>query len=140
MKSKIVLFIVVMSSYFLSAQMALSFSYDNAGNQTQRRLINILLVKNQNVEIFALSDGDELKYWPNPVADYLNMEWFNDEERYCNNLTIYNNQGKLLLSKDYKEDENVDRLDFSQYSVGMYFITLTFSNQEQKQIKIIKQQ
>jgi hypothetical protein len=139
MKAKIVFFIIVMSSHFLTAQ-NINFTYDIAGNQTRRDLVTFSWQKNQSIEIFALSDGDELKYWPNPVEDYLNIEWINDEERYCHNLTIFNNQGKLLYTKDYKEDENVDRLDFSQYSIGMYFISLTFSNQEQKQIKIIKKQ
>jgi hypothetical protein len=140
MKTKIALFFIVTSFNFLSAQMALSFGYDTAGNQTQRNLINILIQKNNSVETFALADGDELKYWPNPVADYLNIEWFNDDERYCNNLSILNNQGKLLFSKDYRDDENIDRIDFSQFSVGMYFIKLSYSNKEQKQIKIIKKE
>jgi len=60
MKTKIVFYItvIVMSFNFLSAQMALSFSYDPAGNQTQRHLINIALVKNNMLENVMLADGD----------------------------------------------------------------------------------
>ena len=136
---KIILICLFFSHLSSNAQSTLTFNYDEAGNQTLRLLV---LGDSDNFgksETFSsFFEGDELKYWPNPVDGLLHLTWQNNEIKHCTKLMLTNNKGQSLLNKALSEDQAIIQIDFSQYSTGIYFITLQYSNQEQKQIKIIK--
>lgn len=125
---------------------SLVFTYDAAGNQTYRGYEVFLLVQGSIDTI--ISDGlnlhlekdylfkKDIAFFPNPVDDFLSLH-INSEER-VSELTVFDLNGKLL--KDIKSNAGRDSfmLNFSEYPIGVYLVTLKFSSGKNETLKIIK--
>lgn len=138
-------------SLFASGQDRITFSYDNAGNQTQRLLcINCTTSKISGTipkEITALKEEDLLNffpedvisYYPNPVKEELYLKWQLIEDNLVTSIQVYGLSGQLLKSYSGLEKNNAQNIPFQAYPSGVYAVVLFYSNGEQKSIKIIKQ-
>lgn len=78
----------------------------------------------------------DIAFFPNPVDDFLSLR-INSEER-VSELTVFDLNGKLL--KDIKSNAGRDSfmLNFSEYPIGVYLVTLKFSSGKNETLKIIK--
>ena len=123
------------------SQMEVRFNYDNAGNQIQRRYISLLVKSQTNqqlTEILSESLNDEISFYPNPVQNELTLNWLNDEESHVKSIDLYDLNGKHLQSLIQNAELSTTQIDFSLYNKGVFLVTLTYTNNEQKTIKIIK--
>lgn len=73
--------------------------------------------------IFDVSSTDEvldfeLNIFPNPVADYLNI----NSEKKINTLNLIDNTGRTVWSRDYKS-QNIE-LNLTDFEAGLYFLEL----------------
>lgn len=128
----------------------ITFSYDDAGNQIQRKLcINCTTSKTSNSipkEITALEEGDLLKfspqdlilYYPNPVKEELYLQWELIEGNYVSSIQVFGLNGQILQSFTNLDKKNNQNIAFQSYPTGMYGVILFYKNGEQKSIKIIK--
>ena len=144
--------LLLLFSFIIQAQVAdrITFSYDDAGNQIQRKLcINCITSKMSNEsikEITALEEGDLLKfseqdvisYYPNPVKEELYLKWQLIEGNYVTSIQLYDLNGRVLQSFSNLDTKNNQNIAFQIYPIGMYSVVLFYKNGEQKSIKIIK--
>lgn len=73
----------------------------------------------------------EIKIYPNPASDFINVEMKNQID---SKVRIYNSCGSMI-----SEATNKTRIDISEYPSGLYFISiLTGNNSYTKKIQIIK--
>lgn len=75
----------------------------------------------------------EFKYYPNPVKNFLDLK----SEKKINSITIYSIDGKNVMTKTIKANEN--RLEMSKLTPGTYIVESRFEDGSVKNFKIIKQ-
>ena len=85
-----------------------------------------------------VNGSEMLNVYPQPTKDYLNIEFKlnnNDESK----LSLYDIQGKVLLSTIINQNLNNIRLDVSEFNSGIYFVKIQSKNNlYTKKIQIIK--
>ncbi|MDD3877875.1 MAG: T9SS type A sorting domain-containing protein [Bacteroidales bacterium] len=84
-----------------------------------------------NIISTGINEGEntlsKLKIYPNPVSDMLYVEAEGFEGNLAN-LTIYSVQGQALKSIDFKVNQNMLAVPFSEFSAGIYFVELKVGN------------
>lgn len=145
---KYLLFSVLLSNHLLNAQ-NLTFGYDMAGNQTSRTLcVNCnSKPKKEFKEISELQEQDLLKfypqetvsYYPNPVREELYLSWQTSADKYVAAVKVFSVTGQVLLNYQGSSKANNYNIAFQDYPSGIYLLLLTYSDGEEKTIKIIKQ-
>lgn len=73
------------------------------------------------VGINKLSQRTELKIFPNPASDYINISTIENSE-----IQIYNSTGQLVLSQYVSPVNN--QLDISVFPAGVYFVNIINKN------------
>lgn len=143
------LFILLHFCFSVSAQTKLTFSYDGAGNQTNRSLcINCLSKSVQQVkEIEAVVENDlekffpedVISYYPNPVKEQLYLQWQLAQDNYVISVHVYSITGQVLQTYQTNSSLNNLNIPFQQYPTGIYLVLLSYKDGGEKSIKIIKQ-
>lgn len=87
--------------------------------------VNILSI--ENPEIF-----NEIKLYPNPTSDIINIEFSNSIE--ITELILYDNLGRSIIIKK----ENLDTLNLTTLPTGIYFLKILCSGGKNVMKKIIK--
>lgn len=148
--NKIFILLLLLCCSISQAQDRITFSYDDAGNQIQRKLcINCTTSKMSNEsikEITALEEGDLLKfspqdvisYYPNPVKEELYLKWEFVNNNLVSSILVYGVNGQQLASYTGFGKKNTHNISFLNFPTGVYGVVLFYTNGEQKSIKIIK--
>lgn len=110
------------------------FSYSNDGNVTGNHGNKdywVVKLSLENLDISGFEKGS-IRVYPNPVKDELQV--MNDLERFSN-YRILDISGKVLLEGQF----NVDFIDVSSLSKGIYFIEMYDCNQFSGAEKFVKE-
>jgi len=111
----------------------LYLEYDAAGNQILSDLVCV------NCPGAAEKHSlDNVTYYPNPVAQELNLIWENSDKSSVTTIRVYTLSGKLIASRDNLDLETALSLNFSDKTSGIYVVEFLSSDGEKKSIKIIK--
>lgn len=147
MKKSLLFIYLFLFSLFASAQDKITFTYDVAGNQTQR-CINCVMPTAKyvsNPKLLTKEDlikdevSDQVSYYPNPVKQELYLSWELANNNTISSIHVYSMNGQLVQSYQHTDKINLQTIPFQEYATGMYAVVLRYSNGEQKSIKIIKQ-
>ena len=138
-----------------SAPNAISFSYDNAGNQIRRIMIylappaprmanpkptdTIAVAKIAEGKLLPTDLYEEIQYYPNPVKSELYVKWKEIDNNDLQTIELYDLNGRLMHS--YPNQSNIDNatIDFESYPAGYYNLMLLYNIGEPKSLKIVKQ-
>lgn len=145
-----VYFALIFFSAFVSRSQSLRFSYDANGNQIERKLVliqmqsfsNAVYSEEENV-LFSVNSEDvrklemieEIEVFPNPVIDWVTMQW--NEEMNVSAIELFDNNGKFQFSRVITFGKS-ELFDLSQYPAGVYFFRIIGKKGEQKTVKIVK--
>ena len=111
------------------------------GNTTL--LSDILFVKTDSLghygnSIIGINESEEeivsVNIYPNPVSEYVNIDFFNIQNLKQNNYQIIDINGQLILSS--KIDSSNNRIDVSNLSSGLYFVKIYNAARLLKCVKI----
>ena len=133
----------------------LNFSYDAAGNQTERKWICVncrpsgstastaettplkvdvkLLDTAKNITIKRTITAS-----PNPFLENLNVSWQVESGVSVKNITVFNISGMKMTDVDPVPSQNTITIPFQRFATGMYIVYITFSDQRKESIKVIK--
>jgi hypothetical protein len=125
------------------------FEYDAAGNQIQRKWCPNCNSKNGSEiykEISKLEDSDLQKffpedvisYYPNPVKEELYLKWELVNENKVSSIDVFTLNGQVLKTVKDNISQNSLAISFQEYPVGIYFLSLNYTNGDKKSIKIVK--
>lgn len=136
----------------VKAQDKVAFAYDTAGNQITRSLcINCLTSKPAKEtpdpelpaeeDLLKFSPEDVFSYYPNPVKEQLYLSWPGSENSpVITSIQVVNINGQILETiPSGSLRGNGQNVSFSLYPRGVYILSITYQNGDQKSIKIIKQ-
>lgn len=142
--------LILISLFYFStnAQNKITFSYDAAGNQTNRTYCFGCASKNSKEikEIEALVEDDfekfypddVISYYPNPVKEELFLSWQITDNNFVDQINVFSLTGQLLKQYIYTSSLNTQNIPFQDYPAGLYVVLLNYNTGEQKSIKIIK--
>ncbi|HXK82450.1 MAG TPA: T9SS type A sorting domain-containing protein [Bacteroidales bacterium] len=146
MKTQLILLIIFgMCANFVTAQQDFGFSYDNAGNRTQRYLL--LMFKNADADTASVYFKDELNnendisglfelnVYPNPADDLINITLTEGELKNTMQVEMYDNTGRILVSDTF--NGNLLTIPVKNYPAGNYIMKI-WNNKEQFDFQIIK--
>jgi Secretion system C-terminal sorting domain len=128
---------------------AISFSYDNAGNQIRRTMIYIAppLPRKANSVATPITEDkllptdlyEEIKYYPNPVKSELFVKWSEIDNNDLLTIELYDLNGRLMRSLPNQSNQENATIDFESYPTGYYNLMLLYKTGEPKSLKIVKQ-
>lgn len=82
---------------------------------------NSLLINEHINGIDNMVTNQYYRIYPNPSTDFINIE-LNNYENFT--LSIINSSGQVLLKKQMTERQ-IERINISEFSKGVYFIKIT---------------
>lgn len=149
--NKIYFLSFLLVSLLSNAQQKLSFDYDQAGNQTQRKWCTSCHDKNSTEIPKEITDikpedlkeffpGDQISYYPNPVKERLYLKWKLINGNKVSSIQLYSLNGQLIMSYTNLENKDDHVMDFQKYPRGIYTLVLHYTNGDEKSIKIIKEE
>ena len=106
-------------------------TYDNSSNQLTQGFHQTNLMV---TAVEDLAESFQIKVFPNPATDVLNIEWSEISEVLS--LTLYDATGKQLLRQKALDQTMTKTLDLTAYAAGSYLLYL--SNPDGKTIKTFK--
>ena len=131
-------------------QYKINFSYDNAGNQTNRDWVCIncttTAVDTTKVEDIDLSDISDIEEdierstiiaYPNPVTNLLTLDWQHNKKE-VSQIVVFSGIGQQLLQRSVKSKQGSINLDFTNYQQGLYFIHVFYTDKTKKTFNVIK--
>jgi hypothetical protein len=121
------------SSFVLAGRSLAKGGYVN--NNFGDKDIWLVKMSDKSVDIKDFVSDDNILVYPNPVSDYLNIDF---KHTSANSLiTIYNINGICIYSQKY-ENVKTGRIDISSFPKGIYFMEFTSAKQtfNRKLIKI----
>lgn len=147
MKKVIFVYLFTVSQFIFAQANRVTFAYDSGGNQTQRLLcVNCTSQRMGNPD--AITDDSEIeskeliednvKYYPNPVSEVLNVSWSNLQEKYVTEIVVFSFSGQLVNQYSITENQEEKSLDFKNLPSAIYHLVLVYSNGEKKSMKLIK--
>lgn len=133
----------------LSNAQKIRFEYDAAGNQIQRKWCLSCLSRNSQEtykEVSNLEEADMQKffpedvisYYPNPVKEELYLKWELVNENKVSSIDVFTLNGQVLKTIKENLSQNSLIISFQEYPIGVYFLSLNYTNGDQKSIKIVK--
>ena len=133
----------------LSNAQKIRFEYDAAGNQIQRKWCPSCLSRNAQEtykDISQLEDSDlekffpddVISYYPNPVKEELFLKWELINENKVSSIDVFTLNGQVLNTIKENLSQNSLIISFQEYPIGVYFLSLNYTNGDQKSIKIVK--
>lgn len=136
-KLTFILFLFVTGSTYAQS---VEYTYDAAGNRTQRKLVVLdpsetgRYMQPKDSVVSPLTSDSKLTVFPNPVKEQLTLKVDGVFNAY--QITLTDLSGRVLLSNTI--NENVKQLDFTNYPKGIYLLR-TGANNQFTEWKIIKQ-
>jgi len=71
----------------------------------------------------SVSFASEVKLFPNPTSEYVNISFVNPSERIS--IVVYNQLGKMVLSKEIASVNSEERISLEGISSGIYYVQIT---------------
>lgn len=135
---------------FIGTAQKLTFEYDSAGNQTQRKYCPICPGKTSSETPKEISElkqedlqhffpGDVISYYPNPVKEQLYIKWELLNNVRVSEIQFYSLSGQLIKTISKLENTDNQVIDFRNLPSTLYTVLLKYSNGEEKSIKIVKE-
>ena len=133
-----------MNAQTTTTKQVVEFSYDEHGNRTKRALTTITITNPQQVkknqqDIEPTEDfmGERtIKIFPNPTRGDLNVNITNLKENDHLTVTIYDMNGRTIISTPITEGSNA--VDMNAQAQGMYIMLIT-NGKERLEYKIVKE-
>jgi hypothetical protein len=89
------------------------------------------ITSNPTIDVFLLNEFNTIQIYPNPVNTTLNIDNIKSESR----VVVYNSIGLKLKEIELTQ---TNKIDFSRYLEGIYFLTFINKRNEINTIKVIK--
>jgi Secretion system C-terminal sorting domain len=150
MKKYLLLLFLGFSLFVKAQDNKITFDYDNAGNQTMRKLcltctdpkyktkapVEIAAIQEEDLQKFT--PEDVISYYPNPVKEELYLKWELIADKNVTAIQLYDLNGRVLQTYNNLAKTNNLNIPFLNYPKGTYLVMLVYNDGEQKTIKIVK--
>lgn len=148
------LLFITYSSICAQSQYEISFTYDTAGNQTNRDRVCVNCQTSarsaEAVEEDVLSEQaiseeileknniqNVIVAYPNPVTSILNVDWENNQ-RKVKEIKLLSLDRRLLYQQTINKNQGTLQIDFSLFPIGAYILFATYTDNSIQSFTIIK--
>jgi len=119
---------------YISIGEALNTEIEEDGNKIAQGFLQVTII-GKTVKTVDLFDF-ELKVFPNPVSQYLNIE-LSDHPDESSRYQLVDQNGRMILSAPLIGQHT--QVDFKSLDTGIYYMQLISENKESRVVKIHKQ-
>ncbi|WP_442265603.1 Ig-like domain-containing protein [Tenacibaculum sp. ZS6-P6] len=109
--------------------MTWSINWDLFGNSTfsssHRAYLDGLSTLNRSNLISTDTKNDSFKIYPNPVNNFMTLEFLNSNNDNNNELLIYDSKGAIVFKSKVISEKGKNNFNLSLLESGLYFYTLT---------------
>lgn len=141
MYQKLLTSAVVLLLGLSASSQSVTFQYDAAGNQTERKYICINCMQAKTPETLiadSVQTQPELAFYPNPVTESLNITWSFSNNTSAREIFVYNSNGVLVSRKMIAAGLNRTALPFNHLPAGTYVVRIQFTNGKSTSTPVIK--
>jgi hypothetical protein len=120
---------------------SVTFQYDAAGNQTERKYIcvNCLQTKMpESVTADSVSILPELSLYPNPVTASLNITWSFNNKTTAREIQVYNSNGAMVQRKIIAPGLSRTVISFNGLPAGTYIVRIRLTDGKTTSMPVIK--
>ncbi len=125
------------------------FQYDTSGNQKSRAWCLNCANKSSTTkekdsilaEIIDEPLGEmksNIVAYPNPVKDYLHLEWIENPTQQPSSLFLFSIDSKLIYQRRIKEKRGNAEISLENYPSGVYILLVEYTNGKKESFTIIK--
>ncbi|OAZ04556.1 T9SS type A sorting domain-containing protein [Flavobacterium succinicans] len=124
----------------ITAQNITDFNNDSAGNRVLGQICISCSAKNikpfNELKQEDLQVIDKISFYTNPVSQELYLTWKIEEDKKVEQIQLLSSGGNAMVT--FMRISNWLTMRFQGYPSGHYFIVFTYSNGDNKTIKIVK--
>jgi len=126
----------------------LTFSYDAAGNQTERKWVCVNCpaasgLTDLTTKLSSTRDEESnlvrsIRVSPNPLTEDLNVIWQTPKDVFVKRIEVFDIRGTRVFTSIYKPDQRETQISFGRLSPGVYLLIGYYSDSKSDSIKLIK--
>ena len=90
---------------------------------TYGRSIYKLDIANDVLGIESNLFASEVKIYPNPASEYVNISFVNLSERIS--VVVYNQLGSVVINKEYTSITSEEKISLEGITAGIYYVQIT---------------
>lgn len=139
--------IMICSSFSVFAQQSgtmgvetkLQFSYDDSGNQIERKFQSLVIGGKQPEQDLSFSDLYEemIQVYPNPTRGKFYIEWKNEISSHISMVEVLS-ASAIIQANRIESNQNMLNIDLTSKQSGIYFVRFTFTDGSILSKKVIK--
>lgn len=117
----------------------LEFSYDNSGNQIERKFtsFNTSTKQNENEISFSQQFEELIKIYPNPTRGKFYIEWENEISSHISSAEVLS-VSAIIQTNRIESKQSMLNIDLTSNQNGIYFVRLIFVDGSILSKKVIK--
>lgn len=117
----------------------LQFTYDNSGNQIERKFQSLIVSPKQSEEESSFSQLYEemIKVYPNPTRGKFYVEWEKEVSSYISMVEVLSASAIIQVNK-IESNQSILNIDLTSKHSGIYFVRFTFTDGSIVSKKVIK--
>lgn len=123
----------------MGVEAKLQFSYDNSGNQIERKFstINENPLKQSNQYNFTHVFEDRIKVYPNPTKGKFYIEWEKEIASHISMVEVLSTSA-IIQTNRIESTQAMLNVDLTSKQSGIYFVRFTFTDGSIVSKKVIK--
>jgi|SRR5690606_26859916 len=123
----------------MGVETKLQFTYDDSGNQVERKFQTLIIVGKQSEEDLPLSQLYEemIQVYPNPTRGKFYIEWEKEVTSLISMVEVLS-ASAIIQANRIESNQNILNVDLTSKQSGIYFIRFTFTDGSIVSKKVIK--
>lgn len=123
----------------LGVETKLQFTYDNSGNQIERKFQSLVISPKQSEEDSSFSQLYEemMKIYPNPTKGKFYIEWEKEISSLISMVEVLSTSA-IIQANRIESNQNMLNIDLTSKQSGIYFVRFTFTDGSIVSKKVIK--
>lgn len=123
----------------LGVETKLQFTYDNSGNQIERKFQSLVISPKQSEEDSSFSQLYEemIKIYPNPTKGKFYIEWEKEISSLISMVEVLSTSA-IIQANRVESNQNMLNIDLTSKQSGIYFVRFTFTDGSIVSKKVIK--
>lgn len=123
----------------LGVETKLQFTYDNSGNQIERKFQSLVISPKQSEEdpTFSQLYEEMIKVYPNPTKGKFYIEWEKEISSQISMVEVLSTSA-IIQANRIESNQNMLNIDLTSKQSGIYFVRFTFTDGNIVSKKVIK--
>ncbi len=121
----------------IGTETKLQFTYDNSGNQIERKFQSLVISPKQSEEELSKLYEELIKIYPNPTKGKFYIQWEKEISSHISMVEVLSTSA-IIQANRIESNQNMLNIDLTSKLSGIYFVNFTFTDGSIVSKKVIK--